>query len=197
MKTYTKITKTIEPCLKIVHDNYPENPREWDNLGYFITRERNYYSPDGKKWPSIQRIVEETGDNADNLDEHIALITKEIEELGEKVLLIVPVYRYEHGNMLYKRGTASGFDYSNCGFYIITDRTANVLGTPEDRFLAGIDGELKTYTSYANGDVYGFTLYDVNGELLDICYGFYDLDDIKEHLPEEYKNENLTDYLVY
>jgi hypothetical protein len=58
-----------------------------------------------------------------------------------------------------------------------------------------IKSELETYTKWANGEVYGFTLYDDKGELEDSCYGFYDIDDIKEHLPAEWKDEDLTAYI--
>lgn len=194
MKTYTK---TIEqPRLVIKHDDSPESPREWDNLGYFITSEQRYMSPDGKKAEGVQSIVESAADDANNSEHHAELITAAINEMGETVKAIYLVYRYEHGNVIYRRGTASGFDYSNCGFYIVTDKTADILGTPADRFDAVIDGELETYSAYTNGDVYGFTLYDDNGEHEDSCWGLYDIDDIKEALPDSFKNEDMHDYLV-
>ena len=192
MKTYT--TTIEKPRLVIKHDDSPESPREWDNLGYFITSERRYNCPDDNE--TIKRIVEETQYDVNNTQEHADAIKLEIEEqTGEKVLYIAPVYRYEHGNVLYRRGTASGFDCSNCGFYIVTDKTADVLGTPADRFESVIDGELETYTAYVNGEVYGFMLYDENGDCVESCWGFYDIDDIKESLPDEYKDDDMRDYL--
>lgn len=194
MQTYKKTFDA--PRLEIRHDD-AESPREWDNLGYFITSERRYMSPDGKKAEWVQSIVESTADDANNSEHHAELITAAINETGEIVKAIYPVYRYEHGNVLYRRGTASGFDYSNCGFYIVTDKTQNVLGTPDDLIEKCIDGELETYTSYVNGEVYYFTLYDDNGDIEDSCGGFYDIDDIKEALPDSFKNEDMHDYLKY
>lgn len=195
-KTYTA---TVEkPLLVIKYDDSPESPREWSNLGYFITCERRYTSPDGKARPDIQRIVEQTGDESSDTADHIERITAAInDETSETVLLIVPVYKYEHGGVAYRRGSASGWDYSNCGFYIVTDKSADELGTPADHFTSVIDGELETYTAYANGEVYGYILHDEYGEVVDSCWGFYDLDHIKENLPDEWKNEDLSDYLVY
>jgi len=43
--------------------------------------------------------------------------------------------------------------------------------------------------------VYRFTLYDEDGGVEDSCCGFYDIEDIRGYLPEEWKNEDLTKYL--
>lgn len=60
MKTYKE---TIEkPRLVIKYDEYSESPREWSNLGYFITVDRNYNSPD--KHEILRNIVEKTGEEA-------------------------------------------------------------------------------------------------------------------------------------
>lgn len=193
MKTYTK---TIEaPRLEITHDEYASSPREWDNLGYFITKQRNKISPNGAQFPEIDAIVRETGEEAENLEAHKdAIILRIKKEQGEKVLAIYPVYCYEHGNVVYRRGTAQGFDVSNCVFYIVTDRSQDRLGTEARYFENVIDGELETYTAWANGEVYDFVLYDENGEVTDSCGGFYSIEDIREHLPEEWAEEDLTAY---
>ena len=192
MQTYTK---TIEkPRLVIEYDADGMSPRDWDNLGYFVTVERNYMSPDEHE--QLRDIIESTQYDVSNSDEHADAIKKEFEENSdEKILLIVPVYRYEHGNVIYRRGTSSGWDSSNCGFYIVTQKSADVLGTPPELFEKVIDGELEEYTKYANGEIYAFTLYDEHGEHEGSCAGFYELEDIREHLPEEFKNEDLQDYL--
>lgn len=196
MKTYTKTIEVTKPRLVIEYDESPENPRKWDNLGYFITMERDYNSPDDNS--DIKGIVKGTAELVDNIEDHIRLIKKELEGNWDygNVLAIYPVYRYEHGNVVYRRGMAQGFDYSNCGFYIVTDKSANILGTTPEHFEAVIDQELETYTKYTNGEVYGYTLYDEKGEMVDSCWGFYDIKDIKENLPEDWKDEDMSDYLI-
>lgn len=93
IKTYKK---TIEaPKLEISYDEFSESPREWSNLGYFITVGRNYYSPDRNE--TLERIVKETGEQATSQENHIELIKEVFEdEVQEKVLAIYPVVRYEH-----------------------------------------------------------------------------------------------------
>ena len=99
--------------------------------------------------------------------------------------------------MSYSLGTTRGFDCSNNGFYIVTDKTAKALGTPPESFERVITQELNTYNKYVNGEIYIFVLYDDNGDVADSCGGFYDMEDIKEHLPEEWKDETLSDYITY
>jgi hypothetical protein len=194
MQTYNKIV--VSPLLEIRHDNDIESPREWNNLGYFITSE---HTPDGQsshaKW--VQSIVESTSKDANNQDEHTQLIVDAINATSETVVAIYSVNRYEHGNVVYSRGIVNDFDYSNCGFYIVTDKTLEVIGIPNRLIEKTIDSELETYTSYVNGDVYEFILHDETGEVVDSCSGFYDIEDMREYLPESYKGENLYDYLVY
>lgn len=56
--------------------------------------------------------------------------------------------------------------------------------------------EIEIYNKWCNGEIYRYELYDKNGEQIDSCGGFYDINDIKEYLPKEWKKENLTDYIV-
>jgi len=196
MKKYTKQITETKPRLEIRHDDDTESPRKWSNLGYFITQDRNYHSPD--KNETLQRIIKETGQVADSQAEHIAMIKREIgTDTDEKVIAIYPIAKYEHSGVVYKLGTIHGFDYSNNGFYIITDKTQKEIGTPKKSFEKVIKDELDIYNKWANGEVYRFVLYDINGEFEDSCGGFYDIEDIREHLPKEWEKEDLKEYLIY
>lgn len=203
MKTYTKqITK---PRLEISYDLESDNPRTFEkNLGYFITCEKNRPSPDN--YDDLQSIIENTGDDAESLDTHILFIKTRVKEvLRENVVAIYPIYCYEHGNVVYRRGTAHDFDYSNCGFYIVTDKTyraydtrASVDTVPNAKEIEKIiDAELEVYTAWVNGEVYMFKLYDEQGnEVNSFAGGFYSLDDIKAELGKEWENEDLSKYII-
>jgi hypothetical protein len=196
MKTFTKTKTTNEPRLRIVRDDNSPSPREDSTLGYWITVDREYQSPDDM--PTMRDIVKETGDEATSQEEHIALIKKEIEACmpDDKVLAIYPTVKYEHGGVAYHLGTVHNWDYSNNGFYIITKKSQEELGTEAKDFEKVIKQEIEVFNKWANGDVYGFTLYDEQGELIDSCRGFYEPEDIQNHLPEDWKTENLEDYLT-
>ena len=196
MKTYTKTITATHPRLEILHEDSPESPRKWDNLGYFITISNKVVSPDDDNG-EIYNIVKNTSDEVSNQEEHMKLIKRDIKNVtGEKVLAIYPVCRHEHSSVSYSLGNTKGFHYSNNSFYIVTDKTAKLIGTPKSKFERVIAQELKTYTAYVNGEVYGFKLYDEDGELVDTCWGFYDIDDIKGALPDEWATEQMRDYLI-
>lgn len=193
MKTYKTVVN--KPMLEIYHDNDSESPRQWTNLGYFITVDKNQNSPD--KEPILESIVKWTGEEADSLKNHIKAIEKEANAVfvDEKVIAIYPIVKYEHSNIYYSLGKKHGFDYSNNGFYIITDKTQKIVGTPKGKFEKVIQQELKEYNQWINGEVYGYIFYNESGES-DNYSGFYSLDDIKSELPKEWEEEDLEQYLI-
>jgi len=190
--------------LTIRPDEDPESPREWSNLGYFITIDRDYNSPDNH--PDFMEIVKETGEEASDQADHIKRIEKEIAyRLGDKVLAIYPISKYEHGGVAYSLGTKHGFDYSNNGFYIITEKSQKEMGTNKKDFEKVVREEISHFNKYANGEVLGFVLekkqpesvchccgHDSGSyyEVINSCYGFYSIEDIFEALPEGLTAEN-------
>lgn len=197
MKALTYTTTVTRPRLVIEYDDQPESPREWDNLGYFITCERDCISPDGEKYPHIQQIIIETAEEAISREYHVELIKAALLLIGEDVVEVYPVHKYEHSGVVYRLGAASGWDISNCGFYIVTKKSQEAIGTPDELIEKVINDELDLYTQWANGAVYRFTLYDEAGGVEDSCGGFYDIKDIAEHLPDEFKGVDLDKYLIY
>ena len=194
MKTFTKTTVTTEKLLKISYDMDAESPRDNDgNLGYFITKDSKYSSPD--KNEQLENIMCTSADEAQNQEDHIQIMSNLINtETEEQVIAIYPIVKYEHSGISYSLGQINGFDYSNNGFYIITDKTQKASGVKKANFEKAIKEELEIYNQYANGEVYQFVLFDEDGEVVDSCGGFYNIDDIKEYLPEDWKDENMQNY---
>ena len=195
MLTYTKTTVSQEPRLEIYHDQMADNPRNWSNIGLFFTAERDYNSPDKEDHP-LYSIMIDTADEADNTLDHIELMKKEAKEQGINIKYIYPITRYEHSGVVYRIGTQSGYDYSNCGFYIITDESLKEYGEVKGDPSNVVAQELETYTKWANGEVYGFNLYDEDGELQDGYGDIYDIDDIVSGLPTEFDGEDITQYII-
>lgn len=178
--------------LNIFYDDNAMSPREWDNLGFFLTRDNGYKSPDGKDNPLYQIMIDAEGE-AEDAESHMKLMKKMAKKQGIKVLAIYPIYKYEHSNVVWKRGVAGGWDCSNNGFYFITEESQKECGTKKKNWEKQVDGELEIYTQWANGEVYGYRLEEskiipacehcgrpeetVWGET-DSCCGFYSIKDI-------------------
>ena len=118
-----------------------------------------------------------------------------MKENGEKVLAIYPIVKYEHGGVVYKIGTIHGFDYSNNGFYIITEKTQEEMGTSKKDFEKVVKQELEVFNKWVNGEVYQYCLFDDDGEVVDSCGGYYDIEDIRAELPKEWEKEDLREYI--
>jgi len=193
MKTYTKTETIRRPKLVIENDSDCESPRKDSNLGYFITKDSNLNSPDDNQ--ELITIMTDLGDYADSQEAHIKAMKKAInEQTEEKVLAIYSITKYQHSGIKYDLGTVHGFDNSNNGFYIITDKTQKEIGTKKKDFEKVIAQELEMYTQWVNGEVYQFRLYDNDGEIEESCGGFYSVEHIKEHLPGEWQDEDLDNY---
>ena len=179
MLTYKKtIVVNDSPRLEIDYSE-AQNPREDDNLGYFITKDSSYYSPD--RHEIFEKIVSDTGDQASNQEDHMQMIKERIEnDTDEIVIAMFPICKYEHSGVSYSLGTKHGFDNSNNGFYIITESSQDNIGVEPEDFEKCIQAELDIYNKYINGECYGFVLYNKDGEVEDSCSGFYDVEDIKE-----------------
>ena len=186
MKTYTKTEVTTVNLLEISFASDTRTPREWDNIGSFIVISNKYNSPDTNE--ELINLVNSTSEYATSTANHIELMQKELDNY-----YIVPISTYEHGNIIYSIGTSKGFDCSNNGFYFV-----NISETEQtiEEIEKIITSELDTYSKWCNSEVYEFILYDSDGEIEDSCCGYYDLEDIKSELPKEWKEEDLSDYII-
>jgi hypothetical protein len=91
------------------------------------------------------------------------------------------------------------FDYSNNGFYIVTEKSAKeyCLTTKKiEAIKTLIESEIDLYNRFVNGEIYCWTLYNEQGEVEDSGSDYYDLEDIKAELPKEWKNEDLSKYVI-
>jgi len=200
MKTFKKIETIQKPMLVIEYDDSVPSPREDTNLGYFITVDSKLNSPDTKE--QLENIMRASGDEAQNQEDHIQIMANLINtETNEQVIAIYPITKYEHSGISFSLGTTKGFDNSNNGFYIITDKTLKEFDEGLSKNTSGqkdvIQAELEEYNKWINGEVYRFTLYDNKGEEIDACGGFYDLEAVQQNLPVDWAKEDLNDYIIY
>lgn len=146
--------KTIEKnglILKIFQDEVPDSsdPRDWDNLGTIVAFHRRY----------------DLGDKHSFSDEEAVLA--HIEETGAVAL---PVFMYDHSGISLSTSNA-GYPF-NCEWdsgqvgvifvekakileaYAVKELTDDI----RSKVIACLKGEIKVYSQYLNGEVYGYTI---------------------------------------
>lgn len=152
-----------EFTVKVVHDDTgAENPRQWSKLGTFFGFHNRYMSPD----------------DAPDSDPHKA---RAIAERGDNICL--PVWMYDHSGTCYRAAETNPFSCpwdSGCfGFIYMTRADARkefgwkrITEERRQQVLQHFKAEVKEYSAWANGEVYGFIVEDSDGETVDSCWGF-------------------------
>jgi hypothetical protein len=161
--------------LEIHHDESPESPREWDNLGTVWCSHKRYSLSD-KHAPKIDT---DDHDGWDAVKEHL------IEEEGAVVIL--PIYMYDHsGITISTKPFGDRWDSGQVGFIYCTGakikdeyRGKRITKRIKEKIETYLKGEIETYDQYVTGDVYGFKLMRVVDILTDereeehACWGFF------------------------
>ena len=169
----------------IDRDEYPESPREWENLGTVVCWHRNYTLGDKHKFSSNEDFEEW------------------LDEQGQhNVPLVIPLYLYDHSGITMSTGPFScPWDSGQVGWiYITRDKILSEFpidnGSPclsekgitykrppikrkriTKSLLARVrkclEGEIETYDQFLTGDVYAYRIEDEDGETVDSCGGMY------------------------
>jgi hypothetical protein len=157
--------------LEIEQDPEPCNPRtEWDNLTTFVCFHKRY----------------ELGDRHDYRTEDYqgwAEMSLDI-AAREKTAAIEPVFLMDHSGLAVSTASFScPWDSGQVGWaYITREKVLEEFGGKiltkkrGDKAHEIILGEVETYNRYLQGDVWGFVIKDEDGEIVDSCWGFFDVD---------------------
>ena len=154
-------TKTFPNGYKVVVsiDPDPQSPREWDNIGTVVIRNRSGYA-----------FADETAD------------MHELQALeNDKNYIALPIYLYDHsGITINTTGFTCRWDSGQVGVIYCTKEAAvkefgNKVCTAKvrDKALKSLKGEVELLDQYIRGEVYGFEVFDPSGEVVDSCWGFY------------------------
>jgi len=164
--------------LDIKLDQYPENPRQCDNLGtLYIPR------------PPRHCAMSDDGASADE---------------AAAAPVVLPLYIMDHsGIAISDQPFGCPWDSWRAGcLYVTREKLLAEYGrdTSETREVAKncLRAELQEYAAYISGDVYGYTITrESDGEELDSCWGFYGEDGVKyikelfnDIVKEQYKKDN-------
>jgi len=152
--------------IKIQHDSDSEGPREWDNLGTFVGWHRNYRIGDAQPSEDPEEYLKALPDDE----------------------IILNVYMYEHSGVAYSTSAfGCAWDSGQVGFIHCNPSSEIAQGMEEEAIKKALAAEVEVYSTWANGEVYGYTLEEfvpaacgdpTHGEWehFDSCWGFYGMD---------------------
>ena len=176
-----------ELVMTVGYDDCPESPREWDNMGTFYTWQRNRISPDENNFSdAIEFISSILGESAtekihEKYNNTADFMSEIVQKLDKRGYVLYPVSAYEHGDIVFSLGCESGWDSGTIGVIFAEKKkiyeefgvkrlTKEIREKIENIFTS----ELATYTQWANGEVYIFSLEKLNGDHVDCVGGVYD-----------------------
>lgn len=148
--------------LSVYQCEYGDSPRNWDNLGTFLTFEHRYRSPDSHAYSDEREFKEDLAARyTDKCVEELS--EEELHEIIEANYGVLPVFRYEHGGVAYNTtGFNCRWDSGQVGFiYVAYEDIEKEWGTitAEERVTKAKEvlvNEVHLYSQWANGEVYSF-----------------------------------------
>lgn len=144
--------------IEVRYDEYPEDPRTWNNIGTIYTNMRNI-DPDGHK---IDELMDEEG------------------ELDLDGYIWIKVYAYIHSGIVLStsgRGQFSDpWDSGLFGIIAVRKDDPDIKGMMEETVLNYLAEEIRVYSAYLEGDVLMYTIYD-GTDMVDRGDGYYDEDE--------------------
>ena len=173
---------------QIVRDEYPESPREFDNLGTMACWHNRYSLGDVQPKCDTQDYLAEligwdeekrqavydywfghgTGTNKE-LNYHASRKLKErIQGEFDKQFISLPIYLYDHGSLTISTGSFScPWDSGQLGLiYVSKEKVRQEYGIKhvskawEDKIRGYLDQEVQVYDQYLTGDVWGYRIFE-------------------------------------
>ena len=152
--------------VRIVQDDDPPSPREWDNLGTILYTSGHY----------------ELGDKRVSADEIDAVTQRDD-------VIWIPVYAFIHGSIALSASASictCPWDSGQCGIiYTDVETAKQEFGEhySEERVREALAGEIESFGQYLAGDVYGY-IVEADGEQVDSCWGFYGQEGIEDAISQ-------------
>lgn len=161
--------------IEIEQDECPPSPRDEDTFGTLVLSHKRY------DLPHECDLIEDNYRDADQVERALR------KHYG--ATLILPVWGYDHSGFFLKAGDRTypfdcPWDSGLLGFIFTTHKKmvewfgANNQHTRR-KATAMLEQEVATYSSYSNGDVWGYIVSDEEGHEVDdgSVWGYYDVDE--------------------
>lgn len=157
--------------VKIMYDDDPISPLEWDGNPHiaFFHRRYDYRHGIGKDFSLTdpQSYHDWKRDNP---------------------VIAVPLYMLDHSGLrFHSRSFGDPWDSGQVGEVFIPCSEIRkewgwkrITKSRRAQIVEGLIAFVKELDQYVSGDVYGYDVLDSNGESLDSCWGFYGLESVEE-----------------
>lgn len=124
-------------------------------------------------------------DKGQCFDDFVRNYCRQVLECKVTDIVWATVYKYEHGGVEYSLGSSScPWDSGIAGFIYITKEelrshhgVKRITQQLYDLQVSWFAGELKDYTAYCNGDIYGIEIFSQNKDFESETWGVVDIDD--------------------
>lgn len=164
------ITTTDGRKLRLVikQDDYPEDPRSWDNLGTMLCCNRNYQLGDcnsnretEEQLAEICRKYGKTDEEIDEMDfyDEVKFL------LNQENICALPLWLYDHSGISISTGRVDAWDSSPVGLiYVEKELFIEAVGYEPDDWKSEavkiLREEIETYDDFVQGNVYTWALYE-------------------------------------
>lgn len=188
--------------LTIAHDDFPDNPRYWDNVWKLICWHRRYELGDKHDFKDPRDFLVDMARQFTNLSEE-EIEDKTNSELLDTLsksdkVLIRPIYMYDHSGLSFSTNIDYPFNDPWDSGQLGWAYTTKLDEYSKDELERILEQELRVYEQYVNGQCYCFILekhlqYD-QWDVIESVGGFYgeSWDDVKEamlaHVDSQYKD---------
>lgn len=182
-KNWFKTPEGIYVCVSGERD--AENPlTAFEPLGTFYTWGRNFISPSANPYRDAPSFVADKLGNS--VEERCESTQDVLSAFRTRGYAIKVVYRFEHSAVAYRLADSNPFgdqwDSGPVGFAFVSPEKLEEEGLSVDQALSHMDGEMKEYSAWANGDVWRVETFDEQGGELDLMV-LYGLDDVESEFP--------------
>ena len=145
--------------IKIYLDSSVDSPRTWDDFGKMSLFHKKYKFPN-----ELNMTMEEC---------------KRLE--SNKDWLVLPVYMLDHsGVALSTEPFDDPWDSGRVGIIAVEKSEMSKYFLSEKQAIENLKSEVKTYSQYLNGEVYGYVIEGAEDEELDSCWNFIGFDSAVE-----------------
>ena len=161
-----------------------DSPRDWDNLGTFITWMDRNFSPDDNDYRDIEDFYESF-----EIPKSLWGTQRLFDKPALTKMVILPVYAYTHSETVYSSTPFScPWDSGFAGFIFVSYESIyeeykckRVTKKIIEKVKENLNYEISNYNRWLNDPIYQVTILNDNKEQLD-CYSGYESDDVMKEV---------------